>query len=283
MNKFIVLTCFGKDDEDKNEFNNVMLEVFKKKKDELTVLDINMADPEVIDKFIEMGSFDCFAFSPENFNDIDGKKIVSKVLKSDKLQYKNTQFLNVFNSKKKGIVDFSVSLGDMLLDESFNCNLNHMDISQDKRILCQNIIGMENSAIKTRQKLVRKENDVVDLIKRIVDNMEKDKDEYTAIHMRSVTSIARAISEELELSEKDIEILKIGALIHDIGKQDISNDILNKNTRLTDEEYEKMKQHVTLGELELDQYYLGPYERAKIIADEHHERFDGTGYPRGLK
>ena len=122
-----------------------------------------------------------------------------------------------------------------------------------------------------------------DFTKKVVQSIETDKDEYTAKHIRSVSKIAEVIAQKKGIKAEEIDILKIGALLHDIGKADITDKVLKKPSRLTDDEFKEMKSHVTLGEIELNSYNLGDFERAKVIASEHHERFDGRGYPRGLK
>lgn len=100
------------------------------------------------------------------------------------------------------------------------------------------------------------------------------------VHSINVSNYAVILGKELNLNKKELEILKIGGLLHDIGKFRISKDILNKNTKLTNEEYEIIKKHSKFGELLLSN---DCEKEIKEIVRNHHERIDGNGYPDGLK
>lgn len=107
------------------------------------------------------------------------------------------------------------------------------------------------------------------------------KDPYTKIHCDNVCRYAALLAKELELSEEEIEIIKIGAKLHDIGKVGIPDSILMKKTFLNKQEFEIMKKHTVIGEAIIpneDNYIL-----IKQMIRSHHERLDGNGYPDGLK
>ncbi len=106
------------------------------------------------------------------------------------------------------------------------------------------------------------------------------KDPYTAGHQRRVAKLACAIAKEMGLSEKQIEGIRIAAILHDVGKLLISKDILNKPGTLTDEETEVIRNHPQVGfnilkSIEFD------WPIADIVL-QHHERVNKTGYPRRL-
>ncbi|BDU51089.1 HD-GYP domain-containing protein [Haliovirga abyssi] len=110
----------------------------------------------------------------------------------------------------------------------------------------------------------------------------KDFDDYTYTHSVNVSTISILIAKEAELSKKDIIDIGIGGLLHDLGKTKIPLEVLNKSSKLTDEEFEIMKQHPVYTYLLLkDRKDIS--DIAKYIAAEHHEKFDGTGYPKKLK
>ncbi|PLR99679.1 HD-GYP domain-containing protein [Bacillus sp. T33-2] len=108
----------------------------------------------------------------------------------------------------------------------------------------------------------------------------KSKDEYTFRHAVCVGVIASLIGKWAGLSEKELNVLAVGATLHDIGKARISKDILNKPGKLTEEEYAEMKRHTVYGYQLLKD--LPGLKEAALIALQHHEREDGGGYPFGL-
>jgi len=106
------------------------------------------------------------------------------------------------------------------------------------------------------------------------------KDHTTHTHLQRVRTYAVAIANELSLPEGEIEALRAAALLHDIGKLAVPEQIINKPGKLTPEEFEKMKVHPLVGAEILDRVAF-PYPVAPIVRS-HHERWDGTGYPEGL-
>ena len=101
------------------------------------------------------------------------------------------------------------------------------------------------------------------------------KDPYTKGHSDRVSEYAVLLGKKLNLPDDDIEKLKIGGLFHDIGKIGIPDSILLKESKLTDEEYTKIKEHPVIG------YNI--LENADMFKNiYHHERFDGNGYPERL-
>ncbi len=120
----------------------------------------------------------------------------------------------------------------------------------------------------------------IDTVKSLSQAVEA-KDPYTNGHSMRVGRYSCKLAERLGLTEKRIENLRIAAELHDIGKIGIAEGILNKPGRLTDDEYDKIKQHPEIGvKIIKDISFLK--EASKIILD-HHERYDGTGYPQGRR
>ncbi len=107
------------------------------------------------------------------------------------------------------------------------------------------------------------------------------KDHTTHKHLQRVRIYAIEIAKELKFTDEEIEALCAAALLHDIGKLAVPEHIINKPGRLTPEEFEKMKIHPVVG-AEILERVAFPYPVAPIVRS-HHERWDGTGYPDGLK
>jgi diguanylate cyclase (GGDEF)-like protein/putative nucleotidyltransferase with HDIG domain len=106
------------------------------------------------------------------------------------------------------------------------------------------------------------------------------KDHTTHTHLQRVRTYAVEVARELNLAEEQIEALRAAALLHDIGKLAVPEQIINKPGKLTPEEFEKMKVHPLVGAEILDRVAF-PYPVAPIVRA-HHERWDGSGYPEGL-
>jgi hemerythrin-like metal-binding protein/PAS domain S-box-containing protein/putative nucleotidyltransferase with HDIG domain len=107
------------------------------------------------------------------------------------------------------------------------------------------------------------------------------RDPYTAGHQQRVANISIAIAERLGLDEDRIEGLRLGASIHDIGKLAIPSDMLVKPTRLTALEYNVIQTHAQYG-ADILKGVKFPWPILEIVS-QHHERLNGSGYPRGLK
>ncbi|MCA1041140.1 HD domain-containing protein [Bacillus infantis] len=119
----------------------------------------------------------------------------------------------------------------------------------------------------------------VQSLKAVVDEVEK-KDKYTHKHSERVSEYAVKIARKLSLPKGKLENLYIASILHDIGKIHTPGEILNKPDKLTDEEFAVIKRHPLEGsEMVKDLYY----QDIVAIIEQHHERLDGTGYPRGLK
>jgi len=112
-------------------------------------------------------------------------------------------------------------------------------------------------------------------------NAVEARDLYTRQHSSRVTGISMILGKQLECNGEELDILNFAGHLHDIGKIGIRDDILLKPGQLTSEEFEKIKAHPVIGANILAQ--LGMWEKERQIIRCHHERFDGTGYPDGLK
>ncbi len=105
--------------------------------------------------------------------------------------------------------------------------------------------------------------------------------DYINNHSVRVSRYAEKLTRELLISEEDVNVIKRAALLHDIGMVGISSDILKKNDKLTDEEYNVIKRHSNIGVKIMEKTRL--FEKELPIILYHHERFDGSGYPHRLK
>lgn len=119
-----------------------------------------------------------------------------------------------------------------------------------------------------------------DTVKALINTIEA-KDPYTSGHAERVGDYAVAIAEEMVLKPGQIDTIKNAALLHDIGKIGVNDNVLNKKAKLTDEEFDIIKTHPSIGyDIIKD---IGFLSNIMDIVKHHHEKWDGTGYPDGLK
>jgi len=105
----------------------------------------------------------------------------------------------------------------------------------------------------------------------------------TGYHVKRVAEFSRVFAEKFGMREEEAELIKLAAPMHDIGKIAIPDSILLKPGKLDPKEWETMKTHTTLGYEMLKHSERRLLKSAAIIANEHHEKWDGSGYPKGLK
>ena len=108
------------------------------------------------------------------------------------------------------------------------------------------------------------------------------KDHYTQGHSQSVSRLAAQMARYIGLDEAQVEEIRLGAILHDIGKIGVPETLLNKPSTLTPDEYEIMKSHTVLGWKILEPLRVKSIERIRRMVRHHHERFNGKGYPDGL-
>ncbi|MFC5700489.1 HD-GYP domain-containing protein [Cohnella faecalis] len=174
--------------------------------------------------------------------------------------------------------------------------LSEQDIEKPKheseilRALEQSVSQMEdifkNIRLKGQIPLLEIRNEVLPAIYESTENVRvfplllslQAKDEYTYRHNVAVGAISSMLGRWLGLPENELAVLTVGALLHDVGKMRVPESILNKKGKLTDEEYDIMKKHTIYG-YEMLQSCVGLSRRSALIALQHHERDDGTGYP----
>jgi len=147
-----------------------------------------------------------------------------------------------------------------------------------KAVSQMNLIKKINNELKdTYEKLEKAYLESIETLRFTVEA----KDTYTRGHSDRVYEYSVLIGKKLNLSEEEINTLKIGGLFHDIGKIGVPDSILLKTSKLTDDEYSEIKNHPTIGAHILSNATI--FQNVIPIVKHHHERFDGSGYPGKLK
>lgn len=159
--------------------------------------------------------------------------------------------------------------------------------TQGKKIVADVVQNITN---KRSLDIDKVKKGVMDMINDIMNNKSillnltdiRTNDSYTFSHSVNVTVIAILIGKAIHYDESKLMKLGMGAILHDIGKAIIPDEILNKPGKLTNEEFKIMQEHSQLGfDLIKGSWELSPLSKTIILS--HHEKWDGTGYPRGLK
>ena len=154
--------------------------------------------------------------------------------------------------------------------------------------------NMFNTAVLTNQSLIKEKNqellalndEVEETLKQTIFTMgviEEQRSQETSHHTKRVTEYCRLLALRLGLPERDVELITAGSPLHDIGKLGVPDSILTKPGKLTDDEFEIIKNHPGIGYAMLLHSSRDVLKAAAIIAYQHHEKWDGTGYPRGLR
>ncbi len=142
----------------------------------------------------------------------------------------------------------------------------------------QNVVLEERVRERTREL----EASQLEVLERLAQAAEF-RDDDTGQHTKRVGEMAALLAQALEMPTGHVHVIRQAAPLHDVGKIGISDTILLKPGKLTDEEFETIKTHAALGARLLAEGHSSFVNMAEIIARSHHERWDGRGYPQGLK
>jgi len=226
-----------------------------------TIIDANKAAAGMLEVEIS----DLTGRSVYDFMPAESKKIAKKMVAS------GHEKLYEIKLKKSGgkVIDIE-AIGKAIYLKGRKVRATVFRDITEKKIVKENL----KESYKKIQKTLE---DIIDVLA----SMVEIRDPYTAGHQKRVTALVTAISEELGLDKDRIKAVSTAAKIHDIGKIGIPISILTKPGKLSDAEYDMIKTHSRIG-YDMVKKIKFPWPIADIIL-QHHERLDGSGYPRGLK
>lgn len=153
----------------------------------------------------------------------------------------------------------------------------HLASTQEMRELSESFNGAAAAIREARRSLYGAYVEFVGSLASVVDA----RDGYTAGHSRRVSEFSCAIAEALNIGGRELEDIRIGALLHDIGKIGLADSLLQKPDPFTPEEMALVRQHPTIGRRILEEVH--GFQGCLPIVELHHENWDGSGYPRGLR
>jgi PAS domain S-box-containing protein len=152
--------------------------------------------------------------------------------------------------------------------------------TKQSQVIYKDITEYKRSEEKLKETLENLRKSIKTTIQ-VLGTAAEARDPYTAGHQKRVADLARAIATEMGLPDDKIEGLRMASSIHDIGKISVPADILSKPTKLTNNEFSLIKEH-SLSGYEMLKNVESPWPLAQIVY-QHHERMNGSGYPRNLK
>ncbi len=203
--------------------------------------------------------------------------------------------VNTFRTIQTYVKDPLENLVDRA-EEAYEKNIP-LDTDRFRSLEFQNVakeINLFNSDILKTQLMLKEKNEELELLNDEIEDtlketiftmgvIEEKRSKETNNHTRRVTGYCKLLAGKLGMTEDEVELIGDAAPLHDIGKIGISDYILLKSGKLTSEEFEIMKNHTTMGFDMLKHSERKILKAAAIIASQHHEKWNGTGYPKGLK
>jgi len=203
------------------------------------------------------------------------KSVIDSLFLNRKFFVKTNDYLSFyFHSGKRETLFFFPGFFDLnsVEIELLKIFITNLQMAFHNIVLNQLIMEEQNNQIIMQKKLLFRLNEVIGL-----------RSKETGDHVERVGEFAVLIGKGYGLKPKDLEMLHIAAPLHDVGKVGISDSILLKPAKLTFEEFEIIKKHTSIGEELLKDDDSQLLIIASKIAGEHHEKWNGKGYPRGLK
>jgi len=220
---------------------------------------------------------------------IDGYKVCKMMKEDPRLSDIPVIFLTAKADMDSMTMGFEVGALDYIT-KPFHANellarvKTHLELYNAKQILKQNNLSLQNKVKMERKRVLTElENSQKEMIFVLTELVESVSDE-TGKHIKRVAEYSRLLAHyHRALSEEDANTIYHASPMHDIGKMSIPENILHKKGPLSEDEFEIMKTHTTKAHEYLKIPNRKIMKAADIIAYEHHEKWDGSGYPRGLK
>ncbi|OHE06907.1 MAG: hypothetical protein A3K14_02390 [Sulfurimonas sp. RIFCSPLOWO2_12_FULL_36_74] len=160
------------------------------------------------------------------------------------------------------------------------------DVALSVNSFNKTVIEKENELIYKNRQLQLLNEEIESTLKEtmlMIGKIEEIRSSSTSRHTKRVAILSTIVAKEYGLNDEQVKLIEIASPLHDIGKVGIADAILNKPGKLTQDEYNIIKSHSLFGYNILKNSKREILKTAAAIAYEHHERYDGTGYPQGLK
>lgn len=219
--------------------------------------------------FEEMTGFRMHELVGNNFYDVFSDSAALYIFEGAVTKVKKTK------QPWKGLVIFSTKNGDSIY---LNCSLVPIVNLDGKIVEIMGIYADITEVVSLNKEIEDTQKEIVTRVGIIGESRSKE----TGEHVKRVAEISAVLAKSYGLDYREVNLIKSASPMHDIGKIAIPDSILQKTSRLTEEEFEAIKTHSEIGYNMLKGSERDLLKAAAVIAYEHHERWDGKGYPRGL-
>lgn len=237
-------------------------------------------------------------------NDLTGWKVVA--IYSKDFLYQKANVIKFLIYKIIGIIQIAIIIISLYVSKKINDPIlsitNHLKIITsgnfetrvpEKLKQRKDEIGFLSKSVETMQKNISKLiSDITDLNEEIMETQKElvitlgeiaeTRSLETGVHIKRVAEYTYFLARKLGIQEDEARTIQLASTLHDIGKIGIPDKILNKPGKLTEEEFQIIQTHAAIGYNMLKRSHRSILKAAAIIARGHHEKFDGTGYPRKL-
>lgn len=255
------------------------LDLFNNIKPDLVILDLNMPIMDGFEVLSKVGD----ELKETPFIVVSGVGVVQEAIKAVRL--------GAWDFVTKPIHDYAI------LDHAMEKAFDRARLIRENRLYKEHLESEVRKRtkdlrdeIKERQKaqvaleelnheIVRTQGEIIELLGEVVETRSKE----TANHVKRVAEFSYLMAIEYGMDEDEAELLRKASPMHDVGKIGIPDGILNKPGKLTDDEYETIKTHTIIGYELLHHSEREILQAASIVALQHHERWDGRGYPNKLE
>ncbi len=201
---------------------------------------------------------------------------LANILKGKTTEF--TYFDCIYESNAKPIFEEDRKVGTVIWLSDVTTRREYMDLVKNYQSELEREVDIQTKKVEDRNKKVRQMSlQMVETLANAIDA----KDQYTNGHSSRVMEYSVMIARKMGMDEESIEKLRYKGLLHDIGKIGVPDEILKKMGKLTDDEYHIIQSHTVKGGNILKNTTMIP--GAEDVARHHHERYDGHGYPDGLK
>jgi response regulator RpfG family c-di-GMP phosphodiesterase len=207
-------------------------------------------------------------------------------------------FALVFANTSRTIRDYVQQPLEMLIDNAMTAYQKHQPVSLEQFKSSEfthvaDEINLFNTQILAHEDLLKKKNEELQTLNDEIEStlretiytmgvIEEKRSKETANHTHRVALYSQLLAQKAGLTPRDVELLTVASPLHDIGKLGIPDEILLKPGRLSDEERKVMMKHPAIGYAMLQHSRRDTLVAAGIIAHQHQEKWDGSGYPQGL-